>query len=390
MHNLAKVKERFSRSIPILLVGSTVTGIVIASEHPPEADDPVITDSTVKTAVNQIETSSSTAQPILIEWLVQASVLMDDQPAAQALYAGGHKYYAIQDFPNSAAAFNDLLALAPGTLLAVEAHRMLAQISGVQSNHAGAIAEYELAEQTLDAITPIDPLHHEYSLLSFAPMMTTTYEILGDHAGAAAIAGRIVNEITIEPTARPEALRAAGRASFELGDMTVADTYYTQFLTEYPDEGWGNGVRIEAERRQQMARGMGWGLGYAREVEFCRDIIANPLYRDDPARYNIGLHLAVVVLKRGYEGETETILTELLDQAVADVDDALVAGDEAKRLHLKEHAEGALRFSYVGYLKAVDRITEANTQFNILASDPEYGAYSSFTATMIGLESPAP
>lgn len=378
-------------SASFAMIVTAAAGVVMAvdDQHPPHPTDPVITDSTIESTVQQIETSSPVVQPILTDWLVAASVNMGNEQAAQALYAAGHKFYAMQDYTKSGSAFDDLLALTPGTLLAVESHRMLAQIERVLGNLQGAISHYELAEQILDGIAVVDPMDHEYSLLSFAPMMAATYEVLGNHAGALAISDRIVNEISVVPSVRAEAMRSAGRAAFKLDDLVAADTYYTQFLTEYPSAGFGNGIRIEAERRQNMARGMGWGLGYAAEVQFCADILDNPQYDSDPARYDIGMHAYAVSVRRGNTAQAESTLTELLADAVGDVQAALAAGDEEKRLRLKEHAEGAIRFAYVQYLTAMNRTIDAQAQLDILTADSEFGGYSGFTNTMVGLP-PAP
>ncbi len=76
----------------------------------------------------------------------------------------------------------------------------------------------------------------------------------------------------------------------------------------------------------------------------------------------------------------------MLAEAAEDVQKALEANDERKRLYLKEHVEGDTRYAYLTYLKLRRRIADAHVQLEMLQSDPEYGTYSNLSADVLGLD----
>ncbi len=379
---------------------SVLATLAFAGMHPDDGhqpggsavSDPQVTDTTVKDANQLIDSSNISVQPVLIDTLVAMSVAMEGQQAAQALYSAGHKNYKLERFAQSENAFQDLAALAAGTLLEIDALRMLAQIDIVfNEDIQAALAHYEDALVVLDGISGIPAIDRELSALSFMPNMAHLYESAGDDAAALSMAQAVINEVAIHPGVKAEAIRQAGRCAMATDQMALAETYYQQYLNEYPDDGWGNGVRIEAERRLRVAQGMSWGLGYAQEIQFCSDILNDQSYMSDPERYQIGSHLATVLFKRGYASESGEIFVALIAEAQGEVQAANTAGETDLELKLKEHAEGMIRFAYARYLAIQGQEVEARAQMSILQADPDFGVYSTYSAVELGLESvPAP
>lgn len=387
MNNLARISWTTGYSF---LLCVTATGFAPDPVHDPASggasDEPAVTDPGVRNVSDQIDSSAGGVQTALIDWLVSASVSMDDQTAAQALYVAGHKNYGMERFTEADQAFQDLAAIAPGTLLEVDALRMRAQIDIALGDLPQAITKYQSALAVVDAVQGVPEIRTEVSLLSFLPMMSVVYESLGDHAGALSAAERVLLDVHLDSATTREAIRRAGRASMALGATQDAQGYYQRYLDEYPDDGWTNGVRIEAERRVRVCQGMIWGLGYAEEAQFCADVLANAAYRNDPARYGIGNHLIACLMKRDQGLAAEEVVLSLLAQAQADITAAGAAGNEQLRLELKRRAEGQTRHAYVRVLDLLGRTADAHAQVSLLASDPEYGPYSQVSSLDFGLE----
>lgn len=318
--------------------------------------------------------------------VVQISVAPDRQARIQALYTEAHQSYRLGDLDNAARAFADLAAAAPGSFLEIDALRMQALIKlGRGQTVEAALDDYRQALAVLDAMPNPEPLDAETALTSFGNTMGLLAESTGDFDAAIDISSRMLNLSYLHEASREQALLRLGRAELARNNNDVAKLHFQRYLDEHPRSGWNNGIRIEVLRSIEVADGMQWTGGTPREIRFCTTILADPAFRRDEARYDLGVHLGTCLLATGRDPEVEPLINTLLADIAHDLQAAEEADNSERRAWLKEHAEGALRHTLIFALVATNRHDDALAQIRILSSSPDYGGYANPTPERFGI-----
>lgn len=330
--------------------------------------------------------------PVFIDRIVQVSVAPQQHAQMQSLYHAAHQSYTLGDLEDADRAFAALAAAAPGSFLEVDARRMQAQLSMAQGHQAAdaALHHYRLALAALDAMEDPEPIDVEAALISFGTMMGLLAESVGDLDLAFDISSRMLDIGSLHTTARIQALLRLGRIELARGNNDAAKRSFQRYLDEYPQSGWNDGTRIEVLRSIEVADGMQWNGSTPREIRFCAGILADPAFRQDDARYNLGVHMASSLLRTGRDAEVEPLINSLLDEIANDLraaeEAAAETGRSERRAWLKEHAEGTLRHTLIFALVSMNRHQEALEQVYILSSSPDFGGYSNATPERYGLE----